>query len=440
MSFSLTLLLIPSSLLCIWALATMLRSFRDHKSKRSIMLRGPRIELKGQIPPEQIEKILEKLKQTGQREEEERKQVAEQVRLEEEREQATHPGLVWNMPRDQEERPRPAALEERKQAAKQFPDTLARRSVPENARREEKDHHIPAGVLIDNVHFTLTGPFVLAPGTAHELQFWLHVEQQRSSVLAAASVLHGFPQSEMAVKSEGPYPLQRGSRISVRLRIDGLRCFDSHKWITWTGDIGNTAFVVEVPQGTSEGAYPGRASIRLNGCEIAKMSFLVRVGSLNPAISEIPTQATTYRSAFASYASEDRADVLSRVQGMEAAYKGLDVFVDVINLRSGQNWERELVERISKSDVFYLFWCRHAMSSDWVNKEWHWALAAKGQDFVDPIPLETPTLAPPPEELAAKHFNDPLLAFISAAGGVHSPVIFPQTPRGFDPEGDHPAK
>jgi hypothetical protein len=112
-------------------------------------------------------------------------------------------------------------------------------------------------------------------------------------------------------------------------------------------------------------------------------------------------------------------EVLNRVQGIEVAYKGLDVFVDIINLRSGQDWERELADRISNSDVFYLFWCRHAMHSEWVAKEWQSALAAKGREFIDPVPLETPDVAPPPPELAAKHFNDPLLAFIAAAGGGH---------------------
>ena len=279
---------------------------------------------------------------------------------------------------------------------------------------------VPRDVPIDNVDFTLTGPRVLAPGTAHELQFWLHVEQQRLAVLQAASELQGLPPSALAVKSEGPYPLQRGSRVSVRLTIDGLMCLDSHKWITWTGEIGNTTFVIEVPVGTSEGAYPGRASIRLNGCEIARMSFLVRVGAANLKVEEIPSQTTSYRSAFASYASEDRAEVLSRVQGMEAAYKGLDVFVDVVNLRSGQNWEQELTERIANTDGFYLFWCCHAMKSEWVAKEWHLAMKVKGPDFIDPVPLQRPELAPPPNELAAKHFNDPLLAFIAAAGGAHS--------------------
>jgi hypothetical protein len=42
------------------------------------------------------------------------------------------------------------------------------------------------------------------------------------------------------------------------------------------------------------------------------------------------------------------------------------------------------------------------------------------RDFIDPVPLEGPEYAPPPRELAAKHFNDPLLAFMAAAGmGTH---------------------
>jgi hypothetical protein len=279
---------------------------------------------------------------------------------------------------------------------------------------------VPTHLQVDNVHFTLTGQNVLGPGRAYELLFWVHIEQQKAAVMESASTALGLPLSEILVKSEGPYPLQRGSRLSVRIKIDGLKCPDSHKWITWTGEIGSTAFVVEVPAGASEGTYAGRASIRLNGCEIARMSFVVRVGAPKLDFGEIPSQTTAHRKAFASYASEDRVEVLNRIQGMEAAYRGLDVFVDVVKLRSGQNWEQELRRRVSDADVFYLFWCRHASQSDWVSKEWHWALQTKGEDFIDPVPLEAPELAPPPQELAAKHFNDPLLAFIAAAGGGHS--------------------
>jgi TIR domain len=108
--------------------------------------------------------------------------------------------------------------------------------------------------------------------------------------------------------------------------------------------------------------------------------------------------------------------VIARVQGMETAWKGLRVFVDVANLRAGQHWEEQLWSQISQADVFYLFWCRHARESDWVEKEWRFALERRGLDFIDPVPLEPPEYAPPPPELAVKHFNDPWVAHISTSG------------------------
>jgi len=239
-------------------------------------------------------------------------------------------------------------------------------------------------------------------------------------VLVRAASDLGLPLSDLSVNSEGPYPLERGSRLSVRLEIAGLNCVDNYKWITWTGEIGKTTFIVEVPANATKGTHIGSASIRLSDCEIAKMSLLVRVGRTESTVGRIPSTTTAHRKAFASYASQDRAAVLSRVQGMQAAYEGLDVFVDVMNLRSGQSWEPELVKRIEEADVFYLFWCHHAKASKWVSKEWHFALQAKGLEFIDPVPLETADKAPPPQELAAKHFNAPVLAFIAAAGGGHS--------------------
>jgi len=290
-------------------------------------------------------------------------------------------------------------------------------SAPAPAAVTQPSATAPSPLVRDNVQFTLTGPAALAPGEAHELLFWVHVEEQRATVLVRAAAELGLSTSEMAVNSEGPYPLARGSLLSVRLRIAGLNCVDDHKWIVWTGEIGKTTFIVDVPASTAEGKYVGSASIRLNDCEIAKMSFLVRVGRAEPKVGQLPATTTAHRKAFASYASEDRVAVLSRVQGMEAAWKGLDVFVDVVSLRSGQNWQPELVKHISEADVFYLFWCRHAQQSEWVGKEWRLALQARGQDFIDPVPLESPQEAPPPPELEGRHFNDPVLAFIVAAGG-----------------------
>ena len=181
----------------------------------------------------------------------------------------------------------------------------------------------------------------------------------------------------------------------------------------WTGEIGRATFVLEVPTDATKGAHVGSASIRINGCQMARMSFVLHVGEPRIDNTVLESHLTRHRRGFASYASDDRGDVLTRVQGMEAA--GLQVFVDVINLRSGQYWEPEITRRIGEADVFYLFWCRHAILSEWVDKEWRLALKLKGLDFIDPVPLEGPQHATPPSELAGKQFNDPLLEFIAGA-------------------------
>jgi hypothetical protein len=280
---------------------------------------------------------------------------------------------------------------------------------------------IPSGLSVDNVHFTLTAPGVLVPARASEIRFWIHMEGQRSTVLERAREAEPPGHAGLAVKSEGPFPLQRGARISVRLEVDGLKCAENRKFIVWTGEIGGTTFVVTVPPDAREGPHAGYASIRVGRFEIAKMSFVLNVGREGHETTEVPSSTTCYRSAFASYAKEDRAQVLSEVQGMQKAYEGLEVFIDVKDLRSGEYWENEIVDRIkNRADVFYLFWCRHARASEWVTKEWRLALNWRGLAFIDPVPLEGPEQAPPPPELAAKQFNDPLLPFIAAAGGGHS--------------------
>jgi len=159
------------------------------------------------------------------------------------------------------------------------------------------------------------------------------------------------------------------------------------------------------------------ASIRLKGLQIASLQFVFNVGVARSPVNILPTRTLFHKNAFASYASQDRDQVIAPVQGMETALKGLKVFVDVVMLRSGQSWEQELWKEISSADVFYLFWCRHARSSPWVEKEWRYALQERGLDFIYPVPLETPKFAPPPMELEAKHFYDPLLAFGSRDHG-----------------------
>jgi TIR domain len=97
---------------------------------------------------------------------------------------------------------------------------------------------------------------------------------------------------------------------------------------------------------------------------------------------------------------------------MTKIYRDLDVFVDVLSLRSGQDWELQIRRQIPIRDVFFLFWSLHASRPKEVEKEWRMAWEMRGLDYIDPIPLTDPRLSPPPKELAHLHFNDLYIAQI----------------------------
>ena len=115
--------------------------------------------------------------------------------------------------------------------------------------------------------------------------------------------------------------------------------------------------------------------------------------------------------AFVSYASQDRSRVATIVQGMKKARPDMDVFFDVESLRSGEDWELALHREIERRDVLFLCWSHNARDSRWVEVEWRYAMALKGLDAIEPVPLEPPSVCPPPPELSSKHFNDRALLY-----------------------------
>jgi TIR domain len=147
--------------------------------------------------------------------------------------------------------------------------------------------------------------------------------------------------------------------------------------------------------------------------QIARLDFLLLVGGHEQAVDDVASQELRIKHAFASYASEDRDEVLGRIQGMQKVVSDLNVFLDVASLRSGENWMERLQHEIVTRDVFYLFWSLPASRSPWVEREWRTALSTRGLEFIDPVPLAPPSKVPPPRELASLHFNEWTLAFLT---------------------------
>ena len=262
----------------------------------------------------------------------------------------------------------------------------------------------------DLAHFSVTYPPTMVPGGRYCIDVWGHLREQYEEVLGRARDTQG--ELGVQARTRAGIEVARGTSLTVRLQIPGFVIEDDRDTIVWNGNLTNVAFLVFAPDDSTPGAYQGAVVVSGSELPIAMIPFAFTV-SAREATGRVTTpMASTYRSAFASYASADRNEVLGRIQGLQKILPELDVFLDVKSLRSGENWYRRLCEEIVCRDVFYLFWSRAASRSPWVEREWRTALEQRGIEYIDPIPLESPQIAPPPDELAGElHFNDWVLAF-----------------------------
>jgi hypothetical protein len=283
-----------------------------------------------------------------------------------------------------------------------------------------------ASAAADSVTFKAYAPSAIAPGQSFVLDIWAHTFAQAKSVEAQAQSLG----REHKVGIKAPVSVARDTILGIVIEIRTLHIADPTDSILWYGKPSNASFIVEVPASAAPGAHPGRALISAAGIPIAKLAFAVTVeerASETPARIPLRAAGTAPATAFASYSSHDRAEVLARVQGMKKVCPQLDVFLDVISLRSGQDWSEKIREHVPSKDVFFLFWSEHAAKSKEVEKEWQLALDTRGIEYIDPVPLTDPKDTPPPKRLSKLHFNDFYLAYIKLGEAFQkSPASHPR--------------
>jgi serine/threonine protein kinase len=269
---------------------------------------------------------------------------------------------------------------------------------------------IKADDSFDPVHFAVTCSHTVVPASSFVLNVWAYLQIHQGEVERQAKNALGG--AKPYVQSVGPSKVARGTVLSVSLRIDELTADALEGTILWDGEIGNVTFSISVPNGISSGIKSGFATIHVGSFRIAAIHFFITIGRKATSSHQVFSRGVKHRTAFASYASEDRDAVLARIQGIQKVAPKLEVFLDVLNLRSGEDWSKRLCKEITSRDIFYLFWSESASRSNWVEMEWRCALEARGLDFIDPVPLVSPSKVPPPRELASRHFNDWVLAFM----------------------------
>ncbi len=108
--------------------------------------------------------------------------------------------------------------------------------------------------------------------------------------------------------------------------------------------------------------------------------------------------ATDNRYLFVSYAREDLDRVLPLVDAIksELAFRALpvDLWMDVSNLRPGEQWNDTIAEALESSIGFLFFLSPRSLRSEWVRRELEIA-AARSDPLIFPVllhkPLDVPT-------------------------------------------------
>lgn len=274
-----------------------------------------------------------------------------------------------------------------------------------------------SGSRLDPVDCTVFAPPVVQQGGECLIQVLLHRPGQDNFLIEVVrefdkdTTRRGFKRLEMNIA--------RGSRITVHFTMAGVEISDPIQSIMWKGTADIVFFDAKIPMGHRLGDVIGTVRISCNQIPVGHIKFkLTVVGEEQEYRDPMPVGlACTYRKAFVSYAWQDRPEVLKRVQMLSVLR--IKLFQDILSLKPGVHWEKQIYRSIEESDLFLLFWSSAAKNSEWVLKEIRYALKIKGGDDllppeIIPIPIEGPPPVPPPKELAHLHFNDYILYLIAS--------------------------
>jgi hypothetical protein len=253
----------------------------------------------------------------------------------------------------------------------------------------------------DPVLLGASAPYAVRPGDEFTARFVAYVAQLEQQVESQLRRLAPHSESHLGIKS---CRWQLGTRVKVKLYGNNFHVASAEEEFIWEGNCNLVDFDVTIPDLAPEGITVLRFDVLIDDVAVAKLRLDLEISSSAANTSIRAVKAEPFRTAFASYASNDRLRVLDRVS--EISRNGVDVFLDCLSLHPGEEWKPRLEMEIKDRELFLLFWSIHAKNSEWVTWEWRTALQHKGVSGIDLHPLGPVFEASPPEELKDLHFGD----------------------------------
>lgn len=243
---------------------------------------------------------------------------------------------------------------------------------------------------IDSVQFSAVAPSRVVPGKYLPINIVMYEDAFRKTV---DDIIRSHEEGAKESKS-GYQDVERNSLIKVTLTSPDVVIEDGEEEQKWAGKYLDFEFAAKIPNDFAEEQILFSATVYINDLIATKLKLILDC-ERKPRRNVTVTREDVV-SAFVSYASQDRSRVAAIIQGMKKARPDMDIFFDIESLRSGQKWEEALKSEISNRDILFLCWSKFARDSKWVDMEWRYALESKGEDCIEPIPIDSPDVCPPP--------------------------------------------
>lgn len=280
---------------------------------------------------------------------------------------------------------------------------------------------LPPAKVHDNVQFTVYRPKAITPETWHRLLAFAHLDErppdappdeldpkaevQRQAEQSLGHKIRSYQQATQDSLDKIPHE----GELTFVPEMEGVRFDPPQQSIRFLESVNRVEFRMLAGADRDGQTLRGRLSVFLGAILLADVPLRIAVDSRQretPKPEPLPLRR--YRKIFASYSHHDLAIVEQFERFAETL--GDRYLRDWKDLRSGERWDRRLLQMIEEADVFQLFWSSHSMRSPYCRREWEHALSLNKEGFIRPTYWENPlpqleAEGLPPRPLLDLHFT-----------------------------------
>lgn len=273
----------------------------------------------------------------------------------------------------------------------------------EEAEKEIVTPNVPT----EQISFTAYHPKEGRVESWHTLLVYTHVSAALAKVQEDAKRFDDQIRSPKETTSKSSTPVARGMELAIVPSCDNVTFNPERVSFNWMEDFHRADFRFKADKTLSGDAAKGQITIYAGPLIIGTLKFaMVFNDEESHPVADHEEHAKMYGKddVFISYSRKDTE--VARVFKTILSATGMDVFLDVDNLRSGQLWQEELLHRIKRAGIFQMFWSENYSQSENCRMEWQYALQQnKGEGYIRPVYWKTPLSPTPPEELGKFNFQ-----------------------------------